>query len=173
MTDDPLVKLHEALETVRKCFDEGTDDWQYRAINTFRHYLQAIGFERRLIDPIEALKLSTGDAVLLARRRTDEKKGTPKPTAERVVIAYAAAAVTTLKIRHGMKLPQALEAVAKRSGLDKGTVGRFRDNLSRGGDRVPSGAKEIYDTVMAEMRDLEYSAQEILTAVSGFSKFVG
>jgi hypothetical protein len=171
--DDPLVKLRQALETVRKCFDDGADDWQYRALTTYRHYLQARGFERRLIDPIEAMVLANGDATLLARRRAEGVIGTPKPSGEKLALAYAAAAVTTLRLKHGMKLPEALTAVAKSSGLDKGTIRNFRNNLSRGGNRVPAGAKENFDRAMSELRDLEYSAVEILTSVAGLGKFVG
>ncbi|MBY5483257.1 MULTISPECIES: hypothetical protein [Rhizobium] len=169
MTDenDPLLKLREALETIRKRFDAGADDWQYGVLSTFRHYLQARGFERRLIDPIEAMVLANADATLLARRRADGVTGTPKPSGAKFALAYAAAAVTTLKNRHGKNLPDALTAVAKASGFDKGAIRKFRDNLSRGGNRVPAGSKENFDTVMSEMRDLEYSADEILAAVTG------
>ncbi|TLX14454.1 hypothetical protein [Rhizobium sp. MHM7A] len=175
MTDenDPVVKLREALETIRKRFDSGADDWQYGALIAFRHYLQATGFERRLIDPIEAMVLANVDATLLARRRADGVTGTPKGSGEKFALAYAAAAVTTLKIKHGMNLPEALAAVAKVSGIDNGTIRKFRDNLSRGGKRIPGGSKENFEAVMSEMRDLEYSADEILTAVAAIGKFVG
>jgi hypothetical protein len=188
MSDD-LVKLREALETVRKCFDDGVDDWQYRALTTFRHYLSAIGMERRLIDPIEAMALQSADAVLLARKRSEGATGTPKASGEKLALAYAAAAVTTLKDKHRMKLPDALEAVSKASGIDKSTIKNLRDNLSRDAgnkrpsrrrpnakppkQRVPTGMQESVDAVMAELRGLNYSKDEILSAVSGIGKFVG
>ncbi|TIS01890.1 MAG: hypothetical protein E5X13_12550 [Mesorhizobium sp.] len=86
-----------------------------------------------------------------------------------------------------MKLPEALDAVSKSSGIGKNTIINLRNNLSRDAgnnrpsrrraskppkQRVPAGMQEDVDAIMAELRILDSKAQ-ILTAVAGIGKFVG
>ena len=173
MTNDDVQRtLIQSLERVRKRFDAGADDWQFSLLRTFREYLNAIGVERRLADPVQAFLLQRTNEIMLERRRAAGRKGTPTPFGTTAALAYTAAAVTTLRIRHGRGLPDALTAVAKASGIERATIKEFRDNLSRGGKRVPAAAREAHDIFMAEMRDHQYSADQIIEAVTGIGKFV-
>jgi len=167
---EAMERLQEALEDVRRRFDERTDDWEYGVLLAFRQHLRAVGIERRLIDPVQAMMMARHDAVVLARRRAEGKTGTPKPSLSVAAMAYAAAAVTTLRVRHKMKLGEALAEVSRASGIRERDIREFRDNLSR--RRVPKASTAAHDAAMKEMRDREYTADDILAAVAGLRRFV-
>lgn len=168
MTQEAHDKLIASLEMVRDAFDAKADDWEYSLLRTFREYLRATGVERRLIDPVQASLLKRTDEIFLERRRTAGKNGTPDPIGASGAMAYAVAAVTSLKLRHGVRLADALASVSKAAGMDKKALKDFRENLSR--KRVAAGALTTHDIAMAEMR--EFSAEAILAAVKGIGKFV-
>ncbi|TBB88095.1 hypothetical protein [Rhizobium ruizarguesonis] len=168
MTQDAHDQLIASLEVVRKAFDAKADDWQFSLLRTLREYLRAIGVERRLIDPVQAFLLQQTDDISLERRRAAGRTGTPVPIGASGAMAYAAAAVTSLKVRHGIRLPIALASVTKAAGMDKKALKDFRENISR--KRVAAGALTAHDIAMTEMQ--EYSADDILTAVTGIGKFV-
>ena len=167
------VLLLAALETVRKSFDDDADDWRYSLLRTFREYLRSRGFERRLIDPVEKLLLETGDAITLQRRRARGEKGTTRPIGSTYALACAAAAVTTLKLRHGWTLSGAIDRVSKASGIEARTLKAFRNSLSRGHRHVPVGAIEAHEAALAEMRDRDYSSDQIAEAVTGLGAYLG
>jgi hypothetical protein len=169
--DEAEAGLVASLQEVRRRFDDKADDWDYSLLRTFREYLSAIGVERRLIDPVQALLLSRADEIMNERRRNAGEIGTPRPSGHTLAMAYAAAAVTTLRNRHSVKLTEAVSRVAAAAGLAREDISRFRDNVSRG--RAPRDAKPAHDAALAEMREKAYSVDEILTAVRGIGKFVG
>jgi hypothetical protein len=171
MTEEE-ARLFLALEAVRARFDVNADDWRYSLLRTFREYLRAIGVERRLIDPVEVMVLETGDRIKLERRRAQGQAGTPAPSGRVFALAYAAAAVTALRAEQ-VRAREALKLVSGASRIDDKELKRFRDNLSRGGNRAPAAARSVYDAALAEMRERRYGAADILTAVSGTRKFVG
>jgi hypothetical protein len=168
---EALVKLRAALERVRRRFDDGADDWQYGALRTVREYLKAIGFERRLIEPIQKMIFESADATYMKRRRAKGKMGTPKPSGSTSARVAAAAAVTVLKTQHNIGLTDALAKVSMASGFGRKEIGDFRDNLSRGGKRVPSGAQEAYDAAIKGLTNL--SPADVLERCSSLSKYVG
>lgn len=161
--------LIRSLEKLRKQFDEGTDDWRYVLLKVFREYLRALGVERRLVDPLEKMLLEAGDAVM----RTRGEKGVARQTSSAVAMAYAAAAVTALKLLHDVSVPAALSSVSKLSGIDKRKLQKFRDSLSRGPRHWPAGAHETYEAALAEMRDRAYSPDDILEAATGLGAYLG
>ena len=161
--------LIHSLETVRKQLEDGADDWRYSLLTVFREYLRALGVERRLIDPVEKFRLETGDRIRHARGGQEEA---PRNTSPGIAMAYAAAAVTALRQWHDWKLPDAIASVARTSGIDKGDLKNFRDNLSRGARHGPAGAHEAYDKVLDDMRDRQYSPDMILGAVAGLGVYL-
>ncbi len=72
-----------------------------------------------------------------------------------------------------MPLPDALNRVSHASGFTRKQLKDFRDNLSRGGDRVPQFARPSYDEALGEMQRDSPSIEWTLELVSGLAKFVG
>lgn len=167
------ASLLAALEEVRRRFEAGSDDWQYGLLRTFREYLREIGVDRRLIDPVQVMLMQNADATLLQRSRDEGQIGKKKPSKDVLPLAYAAAAVSILKDRHDFSLSEALAAVARASGFQKTKIRTFRDNISRGGDRIPKDAPGAYRAAYNEMRDGSYQRDDVLAAVSRLAKFVG
>ncbi|OWJ74619.1 hypothetical protein CDV49_19075 [Haematobacter genomosp. 1] len=132
-----------------------------------------MGVDRSLIDPLQIMLMDNADTTFLKRKRAQGRIGTTKPSRKVYPLAYAAAAVSILKDKHGEDLQDALAEVARASGISKSQLKTFRDNLSRGGDRIPKAAAGMYRSVYDEMRDLTYQPSEILIAVKGIGRFVG
>lgn len=168
MSIDPQTMLTANLREVLRLYDARKDDWRYSLVRTFKEYLRATGTERELIFPVQALLSEIGDAVVDARRKAEGKRGTLKPINKTVPPAYAAAAVTTLRLHHGQNLQEAVATVSKASGIAKRDLKEFRDGISR--DRAAGAAKGIYDKTLKEMHD--WSEETIIEAVSGIGRFV-
>ena len=171
--NDPAVILISSLEALRQQFEKETDDWEYSALTIILKYLDAIGVERRLRDPFQDMWARKIDEIKLARRRADEMRGTPKPVGAVAALAFSAAAVTSLKIRHGVTVSEALTSVAASAGINRLELKQFRENLSRGGDRVPGEAPAAHDFAMSEFRGSDYGKDEILMFVRNIGKFGG
>ena len=99
-------------------------------------------YERDLLEPFESFYtiLMNQAAAITA----DEKPGPhPAPLAMRMVEAYSAATVTVLK-NNGWKVGDAINEVAKRTGIDADRLRYFRDEIHRG--RADELVRKIYNS---------------------------
>jgi hypothetical protein len=111
-------KLIASLDEVRKRREAGADDWRYSLLRTFRQYCVAIGIERALIDPVQAMLLEIAETVVSGRRRPGPG-APPLPLNEAACLTMAAASVTVLKERGDFdSISAAVQAASKASGLD-------------------------------------------------------
>jgi hypothetical protein len=145
-------KLIDELAEVRRRFDAADDDWQYSLLMVLRQYCRVIGIERKLIDPLERMRLDVGDAILRKRRR-DEGKGNARrmPAPKSAALEVSAACVTVLKERGDYSnVDDAVTFVARATGIQRETIKGFRDNLSR--RLVSEEVLQSYPNILAMVR---------------------
>jgi hypothetical protein len=160
-------KLVAALTEVRKQWEAGADDWQFRLLRTFREYALAIGIERRLVDPIEKMRIDVADAVFKARRRQKGKAGTPMPSGKALAHSSAAAVATVLKERGFCDtIEQAVGVAADGAKLKRKEVKTFRDNLNR--YAFTEDIQRGYEVILAKYRSLTTAALIKEIDLSGF-----
>ncbi|MBB6407642.1 hypothetical protein [Mesorhizobium sangaii] len=168
--------LMASLEEIRRKFEANDDDWRYSLLRTVREFLVARQIERRLFDPVQKMVMEEGHRILAARAREEARnnrnKGPRSALWEIAPMAYAAAAVTYLRTTHKLSLADALLKVARASKIKKGEIAKFRDNLSRGGDRVPQTAQLRYDEALKEFLTYSYSQAEALEFVTGLGHYL-
>lgn len=149
--EEARASLVAALREVRKAFDDGADDWQYRLLRTFREYIRAIDVEAHLLDPLERMLLENTEATFKARRQAAGKTGTPMPINRKVALSTAAAAVTVLKERGECgSVSDAEKLVARWSGISAREIKTFRDHLNRG--TYGAAVHEGHEKMLAEIR---------------------
>ncbi|PBB79068.1 hypothetical protein CK218_22220 [Mesorhizobium sp. WSM3879] len=169
--DEVTANLVGSLKVVRSLYDRQDERWQKVLVGVLGKYLTAIGIDRSLADPLHALMLEIGHDLESKRRREAGTAGTVKPTSHVAPLAFAAAAVTTLKTRHGVSLQDALAKVSKVSGFDRKEINEHRNRLSRGGGQVAQGARQAHDLAVKEFRDLSYSQDDVLLFVTDLAHF--
>jgi hypothetical protein len=150
-------ELVDVLAVVRKRFDEGDDYWRPKLLYCLDTFLcEATDIPLDLIVPLRKMLLEEYDRSGQAQRHG----------AKFYALECAAAVVTVLKeFGHAATIDRALDEVAKASGLDRGRIKNFRDNLSRGLHH-PRRAKSYSKTLANErQRSRERSASEILNAI--------
>jgi hypothetical protein len=149
--EEAREKLIEALTEARKRYDAGADDWRHSLLQTFREYSQAIGVERRLLDPLQKMLFEVDDEIYKARRRNEGKTGTIMPVGRGLPLAIAAACVTVLKERRAhASVAEAEKFVAHITGIERKTIKGFRDNLNRG--RLSEEVSGAYRNALATAR---------------------
>jgi hypothetical protein len=125
--EDAAARLRLELQTVRRRFDEGADDWQFSLLRTIREYFRVIEIGPELLMPLESFLLEIGDESL--RRREPPAPGQPrKPLGEALALTIAAAAVTVMKSR-GSTVAEAERAVARVSGIPARKLRSFRNSI--------------------------------------------
>jgi hypothetical protein len=162
---EPEENLVASLDFVRGLYDGGDDRWRRVLVGVFRNYLLAIGVDRKLVLPVQALHLELWHEI-------DTKPRGEKSAAQTGPLAAAAAAVSFLKTKHGVKLQDALDRVAKASGLDRGDIEEQRNRISRGGNQVAKGAKEVHDRADAIFRRDNFSPDDVLLYVTDLVAFL-
>lgn len=161
--DEADDKLRHSLAEVGRKRKAKDDDWRYSLLRTLREYCKAIGIERPLIDPLQVMVFEVADQIFHERG----EKGSTKPSGHTSSLAYATAAVESLKHHHRYRASDAIVTVAKASGFDKKTLSEFRNQLSR--SRAPKNAPSAYDAAFADMRG--WPPEAILDAVTGIGAF--
>lgn len=157
--------LIASLAEVRRRREAGADDWRYSLMRTFHEYLLAIGIERELVEPVQALLFEVADTVFSER---DGKKR-KRPLMELACLTMAAAAVTVLKERKDFdSVGAAVQAVASASGIAAKRLENFRNDISRGNvsDNVASYYRERLDQVRT------WPTGEMLVALGDMRGFV-
>jgi hypothetical protein len=164
-------KLIDELKKVRGRFDAADDDWQHSLLMVFREYCRMIGIERKLIDPLERMRLDVGDAILRKRRR-DEGKGNARrmPAHKSAPLEVSAACVTVLKERGDYpNVDDAVRFVARATGIQRETIKGFRDNLSR--RLVSEDVLQSYPNILAIVRQWPTAEmRKILADLHGYVK---
>jgi hypothetical protein len=161
-------KLIASLDEVRKRREAGADDWRYSLLRTFRQYCVAIGIERALIDPVQAMLLEIAETVVSGRRRPGPG-APPLPLNEAACLTMAAASVTVLKERGDFdSISAAVQAASKASGLDAKRLNTFRNEISRG--KVSDNVSGYYRDHLGQVRTWE--TKEIIAALGAMRSFV-
>lgn len=163
-------KLVEALTIVRQQSLQAQDDWQASLLHTFMKYLQAIGIDRELTQPVFQMYLQEWERVTKLRQR-EEKGRSPRsqPPAKALAMNAAAACVTALHDRgDAFSVDKATDMVAGASGLDKSEIKRWRDALNRG--TYPDYIARSYKDLLVLVRG--WPTADMLKSIHTLSGFV-
>ena len=157
--------LIASLVEVRRRREAGADVWRYSLLRTFREYLVAIGIERDLVEPVQALLFEVAETADGDRRGTKRKR----PLMELACLTMAAAAVTVLKERKDFdSIGAAVQAVATASEISVKRLNNFRNDISRG--NVSPDVASYYRERLDQVRT--WSTPEMLTALGDMRGFV-
>jgi hypothetical protein len=162
--------LAASLTEVRKRFDNGAVDWEYSLLRTLRFYLLDIGIEPELVHPLMRMELDKVTHIRNEARKNEGKGGQPlAPLGKHLAFAMAAAAVTVLKERHECdSVADAASKVARKSGLDKKQIQKFRDNVNSA--LHPPDTMKAYKQYLERLRN--YPSPDMLKAIECLTIFV-
>jgi hypothetical protein len=167
--DDARGKLIRALAEVHKHWESSADDWRYRLLHTIREYCRAIGIQRELIEPVQALLFETAESAVNERRRQAGERTPHLPLNEASCLAMAAAVITELRERgESDNISAAVQTVARRSGIDRKRLKNLRDNINRG----VASAEVVgsYQAILAKVQT--WTTAEMLGALDAMRGFV-
>lgn len=164
--EEALEKLIEALAVVRKRFDEGTDDWRYSLLRTWREYSRAVGIERRLLDPLELMVLEAADATDKVRRKRERKAVNRMSVPKSAVMIIAAASVFVLKSRGDYATGEEAEkAVVRATRLKHKVLHNFCHNIESW--NYSDAVMQRYKESIAEIQT--WPEADMLEAIKGLS----
>ena len=159
--------LLASLIKVRRRMDDDADDWRYSLLDVFKKYCLAIGIGRPFIDPIIKMFFEAHKETTRSRRRAEGKAGTPMPEGRRAALILAAGAVTVLNERQ-VKVPDAVKAVARATGIDCKKIETFRDELHR--LKYGSDVDTAYKNAIVKIRS--WPPEIMLDGLGGLGVFV-